>query len=159
MPRGGKYKSIKKLEPDPMYGSLTLAKFINRVMQDGKKTTAQRAVYDAFEVIKSQGKDPMETFEKALDTVGPRQEVRAKRIGGAAYQVPVEVRGERRIALACRWILDATRKRPNTETPTFAQKLAAELLAASNNEGEAIRKRDVTYKMAEANKAFAHFKW
>lgn len=129
-------------------------------MRDGKKTTAQRVVYDAFEIIKEKGNEnPVAILEKAVDAVGPKVEVRARRIGGAAYQVPSEVRGERRNSLAVRWILEAATKRPSVEYKTFAQKLAAELMDAVNNAGEAIRKRDVAHRMAEANKAFAHFRW
>lgn len=159
MPRGGKGVEKRKMLADPIYGSVLLTKFINNVMQDGKKTTAQRIVYDAMEIIKEKGKEPVATFEKAIDTVAPKQEVRPKRIGGAAYQVPMEVRGPRKVSLAIRWILEATRKRPTAEYKTFAQKLAAELLDASNNEGEAIKRRDAIHKMAEANKAFAHFRF
>lgn len=147
------------VKPDPLYNSLLLAKFINRSMIDGKKTTIQRAVYDAMDLLKSQGHDPLQVFENAIENVGPKIEVRAKRIGGAAYQVPMEVRGPRRISLAIRWLLEATRKRSNSEFKTFAEKLAAELLAANQNEGEAMRKKDVAHRMAEANKAFAHFRF
>src|SRR5579871_7005874 len=115
MARGGIKIKKRKAEADPVYGSVLLAKFINNIMHDGKKTTAQRVVYDAFEMLKSQGHNPVQVFEKALETVGPKLEVRARRIGGAAYQVPTEVRGTRRISLAIRWILDATRKRSNAE--------------------------------------------
>jgi small subunit ribosomal protein S7 len=148
----------RQIQPDPVYGSIFIAKFINRLMRDGKKTTAQRVVYDALEVLKKEG-DPVKIFEQAIETVGPRQEVKARRIGGAAYQVPSEVRGPRRIALAIRWILEAATKRPNTEYKTFADKLAAEIKDATQNLGEAIRKRDIAHRMADANKAFAHFRW
>ncbi len=147
------------VKADPLYNSVLLAKFINRSMVDGKKTTIQRAVYDAMDLLKSQGHDPLQVFENAIENVGPKIEVRAKRIGGAAYQVPMEVRGPRRISLAIRWLLEATRKRSNSEFKTFAEKLAAELLAANQNEGEAMRKKDVAHRMAEANKAFAHFRF
>lgn len=145
--------------PDPVYQDLMVAKLINKIMIDGKKTIAQKLVYDAFEKIKAQGLDPVETLNRAIDTVGPKVEVRAKRIGGAAYQVPTEVRGERRVALAIRWMLDAARKRPNKEFRSFSDKLASELLDASKNTGESIRKRDIAQKMAEANRAFAHFRF
>lgn len=128
-------------------------------MFSGKKTVAQRQVYNAFEIMKAKGVDPLVTFEKAIDIVAPKVEVKARRIGGAAYQVPSEVRGTRRISLAFRWILEATKKRSNSEYKTFGQKLAAELIDASNNAGESIKKRDVVHKMAEANKAFAHFRF
>ncbi len=147
------------MTPDPIYGSALLTKFINNVMEDGKKTVAQQNVYKAFEILKSKGMEPLATFEKALDTIAPKQEVKAKRVGGAAYQVPQEVRGTRKISLSIRWLLEATRKKPNSEFKTFSEKLAAEIIAAVNNEGEAIRKRDNVHKMADANKAFAHFRF
>ena len=159
MPRGHKIVEKRKLTPDPLYGSILVSKFINNVMEDGKKTVAQQNVYNAFEIIKEKGMDPLATFEKALDIIAPKQEVRPKRVGGAAYQVPMEVRGPRKISLSIRWLLEATRKKPNTEFKTFSQKLAAEIMSALNNEGEAIRKRDTVHKMAEANKAFAHFRF
>jgi len=159
MSRGQKIIKKREISPDPIYGNVLVARFINRSMYDGKKTTAQRMIYGAFEIIKEQGKDPVEVFEKAIDTVAPKQEVRAKRVGGAAYQVPMEVRGPRRISLAIRWILEAAKKRPNTESKTFSEKLAAEFLSASANEGEAIKKRDLMHKMADANKAFSHFRF
>lgn len=160
MARGKKNITKKRrIQPDPIYGNILVAKFINRLMRDGKKTVAQKVVYSAFDLLKAQGHDPVSLFEKAIEAIGPKQEVKARRIGGAAYQVPSEVRGARRIALAIRWILEATSKRSNAEYKTFSQKLAAELLDASQNQGEAIKKRDVAHRMAEANKAFAHFRW
>lgn len=159
MPRGGRDIKRREVMPDPIYGSVLVARFINRTMISGKKTTAQRMVYGAFDIIKEEGKDPVETLEKAIDLVAPKQEVRAKRVGGAAYQVPMEVRGPRKISLAIRWILEAAKKRPTAEYKTFDRKLAAELLAILNNEGEAVKKRDTVHKMAEANKAFAHFRY
>lgn len=123
-----------------------------------KKTVAQRVVYDAFEILKKDG-NPLEIFTQAIEAVGPKVEVKARRIGGAAYQVPQEVRGSRKNALAIRWILEAARKRPTAEYKTFADKLAAELFSATRNEGDAIKKRDVAHRMAEANKAFSHFRW
>lgn len=149
----------RKLEPDPIYKSRLLTRFVNKVMFDGKKSIAQRIVYQALEEIEKTGKNPIQTFELALSNVSPRMEVRPRRVGGASYQVPVEVRGDRREALAIRWIIDAARKRGNKEFHTFASKLAAELTAAANNEGTAIRKKEDTLRMAEANKAFAHFRW
>ncbi len=129
-------------------------------MRDGKKTIAEKHVYTAFKLIKEQtNQDPLQLFEKAIQNVGPKMEIKARRIGGANFQVPVEVKHDRRIALAIRWIIEAARKRPNKEYHTFAEKLAAELIAAANNEGEAIRKRDMTLRQAEANKAFATFRW
>jgi len=149
----------RQIEPDVLYNNVLVTKLVNYVMQDGKKTVAQTNVYKAFEIIKEKGEDPLKVFDKALQNVGPKVEVKARRMGGANYQVPVEVKHERRMALALRWILDATRKRSNKEYHLFAQKLAAELLDASNNLGEAIRKRDTTMKQAEANRAFAHFRF
>lgn len=128
-------------------------------MEDGKKTVAQKNVYNALDILKEKGMDPIQSFEKALDSIAPRQEVRAKRVGGAAYQVPMEVRGTRKVSLSIRWLLEATRKKPNTDYKTFSEKLASEIIAALNNEGEAIRKRDSVHKMADANKAFAHFRF
>ena len=159
MARGKTVKRRRDVAGDAIYNNLQVSKFINRLMRDGKKTTAQRVVYKAFDIIREKGQDPIKTFETALDTIGPKQEVKARRIGGAAYQVPSEVRGPRRLALAIRWILEATEKRPTSEYKSFAEKLAAELLDASQNQGEAVKKRDVAHKMAEANKAFAHFRW
>ncbi|HUD44934.1 MAG TPA: 30S ribosomal protein S7 [Patescibacteria group bacterium] len=156
-----RHKKVDKrqIQPDFMYNSILVAKFTNCLMKNGKKTAAQRAIYQAFDLIKEKGMDPLEVFEKALQTIGPKIEVKARRVGGASYQVPVEVRNERKVALAIRWILDAARKRPNTEYHTFGQKLAQELMDASQNQGEAIRKRDVMQKQADANKAFASFRW
>lgn len=159
MARGNSRHKRMKPTTDPVYGDLMVSMLINKIMIDGKKTIAQKLVYDAFEKIKTQGLDPLVILNKAIDTVGPKVEVRAKRIGGAAYQVPSEVRGERRIALAIRWMLDAARKRPNKEFRSFSDKLASELLDASKNTGESIRKRDIAQKMAEANRAFAHFRF
>ncbi len=159
MSRGAKQVKKRDIAPDPVYGNVLVARFINRAMVSGKKTTAQRVVYGAFEIIKEQGKDPIEVFERAMDQVAPKQEVRAKRVGGAAYQVPTEVRGPRKTSLAIRWILEAAKKRSTAEFKTFDQKLAAELLAVINNEGEAVKKRDMVHKMAEANKAFSHFRF
>ena len=158
MARGGANFKRRMVEADPVYGNILVAKFINRLMRDGKKTVAQRVVYDAFELLKKEG-DPVKIFEQAIDNVGPKQEVKARRIGGAAYQVPQEVRGARRVALAIRWILEAAAKRPTAEHKSFASKLAAELKDAAQNLGEAIRKRDIAHRMAEANKAFSHFRW
>lgn len=151
---------VKKLaEPDPMYGNRLLGRFINRVMVDGKKSTAQKQVYNALELIKETGEDPIKTFELAVQNVGPKMEVKARRVGGASYQVPMEVRGDRRVSLAIRWMVGIARKRSNKEFKTFGHKLAAELTAAAKGEGEAIKKRDTIHRMAEANRAFAHFKW
>ena len=158
MARGNSVTKKRLISPDPIYGNILVARFINRLMRDGKKTVAQRVVYDALDLLKKEG-DPVKIFEQAIDNVGPRQEVKARRIGGAAYQVPQEVRGARRTALAIRWILEVAAKRPTAEHKSFASKLAAELKDASQNLGEAIRKRDIAHRMAEANKAFSHFRW
>lgn len=149
----------RQITPDRIYSSVIVAKLINYIMIDGKKTVAQAQVYGAFDALKEKGEDPLKAFEKAMQNVGPKVEVKARRLGGANYQVPVEVKYDRRIALALRWLIAAARKRPNKEYHTFAEKLAAEILAAVNNEGEAIRKRDISLKQAEANRAFAHFRW
>ena len=134
-----------------------MTRFVNRVMQDGKKTIAEKIVYGAMAQIKDQAKkEPLEVFEAAIRNVGPRVEVRSRRVGGASYQVPSEVRGDRKEALAIRWILVSAKARSGH---TMAEKLAGELLDASQNQGGAIKKRDDTHKMAEANKAFAHFRW
>ena len=143
---------------DLVYGSTKIEKFINNVMKDGKKNTARKVVYGAFEIIKEKKKDlePLEVFELALKNTGPLMEIRSRRVGGANYQVPREVRPERRFALAVRWILDAANSKKGRP---MHEKLADELLAASNNEGDAVKKRENVHKMADANKAFAHFAW
>ncbi|OGF99392.1 30S ribosomal protein S7 [Candidatus Gottesmanbacteria bacterium RIFCSPHIGHO2_02_FULL_39_14] len=158
MSRSGKIKK-HSIEVDPIYNNRLLARFINRVMRDGKKSVAQHEVYKAMEIIKKQNKDPLEIFQAALLNISPRMEVKSRRVGGASYQVPTEVRGERKISLSIRWLIEAARKRSNKEYHTFADKLSAELLDAYHNAGEAIRKRDLMHRMAEANKAFAHFRW
>lgn len=150
----------RKLTPDPIYNSRLITRLINKVMYDGKKTVAQKAVYSALEEIEKQtGKNPLLVFESALANVSPRMEVRPRRVGGASYQVPVEVRGDRKEALALRWLLKAAASRSSKEYKDFGSKLAAELLDAANNTGGAIKKRDDTLRMAEANRAFAHFRW
>jgi small subunit ribosomal protein S7 len=154
-------RAIKKRDevaPDFIYNSQKLEKFINYVMWSGKKETARKVVYEAFNVIKEKtgNPNPLEVFDLAIKNAGPSTEVRSKRIGGANYQVPIEVRPERRLALAMRWIRDAAR---GGKGKPMHQKLADELIAASKNEGAAIKKKEDTHKMAEANKAFAHFAW
>jgi small subunit ribosomal protein S7 len=149
----------RKVKPDTLYNNVVVTKLINYIMRDGKKTVAQAQVYNAFTILSEKGEDPLKTFEKAIQNVGPKVEVKARRIGGANYQVPVEVRHERRMALALRWLIDAARKRSNKEFHTFAEKLATEILEANQNQGEAIRKRDIALKQAEANRAFGHFRW
>ena len=148
----------REIEPDPKYDDVRLAKFINNVMKGGKKSVAQRVVYGALEIVKSKTKtkEPLEFFNKALENVSPVLEVKSRRVGGATYQVPYEVRGDRKEALAIRWILEAAK---NKKGKPMAEKLAQELLDASKNEGEAIKKRQNVHRMAEANKAFAHFAW
>lgn len=154
-------KAVKRLvDVDPVYNSRLLAKFINKVMQDGKKSIAQAVVYKALDVIKEQSKqEPLGVFEKALQNISPKMEVKPRRIGGASYQVPIEVRGDRKEALSIRWVIAGARARSNKEFHTFAEKLAAELLDAANNTGSAIKKRDDMQKAAAANRAFAHFRW
>jgi small subunit ribosomal protein S7 len=149
----------RQIEGDKVYRSKLVAKFINNIMKDGKKTVAQKVIYKTLELLSKDNQDSMEIFEKAIQNVGPRQEVRPKRIGGASYQVPVEVRGERKTLLATRWILDAAKARSNKDFPTFPEKLAAELMDAYKEEGAAIKKRDTVLRMAEANRAFAHFRF
>lgn len=149
----------RKIQPDPVYNNVLITKLINYIMRDGKKTVAQAQVYKALQILKTKGEDPVKLFEKAIQNVGPVVEVRARRVGGANYQVPTEVKHERRVSLALRWIIDAARKRLNKDYHEFADKLAAELINASQNLGEAIRKRDLAIKQAEANKAFSHFRW
>ncbi|MFA7315893.1 MAG: 30S ribosomal protein S7 [Candidatus Paceibacterota bacterium] len=146
------------VDPDIMYNSQKLGKFINNIMMHGKKETARKAVYKAFDIIKEKtgNPNPLEVFDTAIKNAGPLVEVRSRRIGGANYQVPREVRPERRLALAMRWIIDAARSKKGA--PIY-EKLAEELILASKNEGSAIKKRDDTHKMAESNKAFAHFAW
>ncbi len=145
------------LPPDPIFNEVLVTKLINFVMRRGKKNVARRLVYGAFEIIKQKTqKNPVDVFLKAVSNVQPMIEVRSRRIGGATYQVPTEVRPERRIALALRWIINFARDRKDK---SFSNKLAAEILAAYNNEGAAIKKKEDTHRMAEANKAFAHFKW
>ena len=156
MPRKGNVPKREVL-PDPVYGSVTVAKLINSIMLDGKKGTAQSIVYGAFDMIAAQtGEEPLEVFEKAMNNIMPVLEVKAKRIGGANYQVPVEVRPERRQTLGLRWLTKYTRARGER---TMAERLAKELMDAANNTGASVKKKEDTHKMAEANKAFAHFRW
>ena len=143
--------------PDPKFGDEVLSKFMNSVMLDGKKSVAELIVYGAFETVEQRAKrDPLGVFHDALANVRPLVEVRSRRVGGATYQVPVEVRPDRRRALAIRWLVNAARKRGEN---TMTEKLAAELLDASNNRGTAVKKREDTHKMAEANRAFSHYRW
>ena len=153
-----KRKAPKKIPiVDPKYKSVIIPKLINSIMYDGKKVTAEKIVYDAIEKIKSKSKDePITVFNDAISNVRPTVEVRSRRVGGATYQVPVEVKSNRSQALALRWLLAACRKRKNK---TMADKLFSELMDASQNKGSAVKKREDTHKMAESNKAFAHFRW
>jgi small subunit ribosomal protein S7 len=143
--------------PDPVYNSKLVTRFINKIMMKGKKGVAEGIVYDAFDIIRSKtGKDPLETFETALKNVMPVLEVRARRVGGANYQVPVEVRADRRMSLGIRWLVNYSRARGEK---TMHERLASELMDAANNTGASVKKREDTHKMAEANKAFAHYRW
>lgn len=145
---------------DPIFGSRVVARLINKVMLDGKKSIAQKLVYKAFEQVKEKsGQDPVSVFEKALQNVFPKMEVRPRRVGGASYQVPSEVRGDRKESLALRWILASAASKPNKEFKTFDQKLAAEILDAANGTGGAVKKKDDVQRTAQANRAFAHFRW
>jgi len=147
----------REINPDPKFGDLVISKFMNNLMYDGKKTAAEGIVYGALEKIQSKAKqDPVQVFHEALNNVAPAIEVRSRRVGGATYQVPVEVRAERRQALAIRWIITAARGRNET---TMIDRLSGELLDAANNRGTAVKKREDTHKMAEANRAFSHYRW
>ena len=147
----------RKIIPDPKFGDLVVSKFTNCLMLDGKKSVAEGILYGAFDIIeKKAGTDPLKAFHEAIDNVKPAIEVRSRRVGGATYQVPVEVRSLRRQALAIRWIVDLARKRSEN---TMTERLSGELLDAANNRGAAVKKREDTHKMAEANKAFSHYRW
>ncbi|MFO1506481.1 MAG: 30S ribosomal protein S7 [Lysobacterales bacterium] len=147
---------IRTLLPDPKHGSEVIARFINMVMQSGKKSVAERIVYGALAHIGEKSAEPVGLVEKALGNVAPAVEVKSRRVGGATYQVPVEVRASRRTALAMRWVIEAARKRGENTMP---RKLAAELLDAAESRGGAVKKREETHRMAEANKAFSHYRW
>ncbi|MDY6083720.1 MAG: 30S ribosomal protein S7 [Dialister sp.] len=156
MPRKGAVPKRDVL-PDPVYGSKVVTRFINKVMLDGKKGVAESIVYGAFDICHSKlNEDPMVVFQKALENVEPVVEVKARRVGGANYQVPVEVRAERRLTLGIRWMVNFARKRGER---TMEERLAGELMDAYNNTGAAVKKKEDTHKMAEANKAFAHYRW
>src|ERR1700728_2159494 len=147
----------RKITPDPKYKDKLVSKFTNTLMYGGKKATAEGILYGSFDIVTERFKEePLEVFRKALDNVKPKLEVKSRRVGGATYQVPVEVRPERRVSLAIRWILNATRAR---KEKTVAEKLAAELTDAFKNQGTAIKKKEDTHKMADANQAFAHYRW
>ena len=147
----------REINPDPKFGDLVITKFMNAVMLHGKKSTAETIVYGALDQVQGKAKqEPVTLFHQALDNVAPHLEVRSRRVGGATYQVPVDVRPERRQALAIRWLIAAARKRNET---TMVDRLSGELLDAANNRGTAVKKREDTHKMAEANRAFAHYRW
>jgi small subunit ribosomal protein S7 len=147
----------REIIPDAKFGDIVVAKFMNTIMYEGKKSTAEKIVYGALDGVEAKAKsDPLAVFRQALDNVAPSVEVRSRRVGGATYQVPVEVRTERRQALAIRWIINAARERNDK---TMVDRLASELLDASNNRGAAVKKREDTHRMAEANRAFAHYRW
>ena len=146
----------REILPDPQFKNLTVAKFMNMVMQDGKKSIAEKIIYGALEEVAAKKGDPIEALDAALDNVRPSVEVKSRRVGGATYQVPVEVRPVRRDTLAMRWLIDAARKRGEK---TMAKRLAGELIEASESRGTAVKKREDTHRMADANKAFAHFRW
>jgi small subunit ribosomal protein S7 len=143
--------------PDPKHGDRMVGRFVNVLMRDGKKSTAESILYGAFDEIESKMRsDPLATFRRALDNIRPRVEVKSRRVGGATYQVPIEVRPERATSVAMRWLADYARKRPGR---SMREKLASEIIDAANERGESVKKRDDTHRMAEANKAFAHFRW
>ena len=147
----------REINPDPKFGDLVVTKFMNAIMLHGKKSVAESIVYGAFDVVQNKSKqEPIAVFHQALDNVAPHVEVRSRRVGGATYQVPVDVRPERRQALAIRWLIAAARKRNET---TMVDRLSGELLDAANNRGSAVKKREDTHKMADANRAFSHYRW
>lgn len=151
---------VRQVLPDTKYKSTKVAKLINYAMKDGKKSVAQKQVYIALDILAEKvNKKPLEAFDDVLKTVTPQMEVRSRRVGGAAYQVPMPVKGRRGFALALRWIIAEARKRSNKTYHSFGEKLAAEMIDILNNQGGAIQKRDTSHKMADANKAFAHFRW
>jgi len=147
----------REILPDPKFGDLVLAKFVNILMLDGKKSVAEKIVYDALDTIEAKGNaEPVEVFKQALENIGPQVEIKSRRVGGSTYQVPVEVRADRKIALAMRWMIEAARKRGEKG---MKLRLAGEVLDANQNRGSAFKKKEDTHRMAEANKAFAHFRW
>ena len=147
----------REVIPDPKFGDLVVSKFMNSLMKDGKKSTAERIVYGAFDLVQERVKqDPVGVFHQALENIRPSVEVRSRRVGGATYQVPVEVRSERQQALAIRWLIESSRKRGEN---TMVERLSGELLDAMNGRGQAVKKREDTHRMAEANRAFSHYRW
>ena len=156
VPRRGNVPK-REILPDPIYNSVLVTKLVNQIMLDGKKGVAQKVVYDAFDIIKEKtGKEPLDAFNEAMNNIMPSLEVKARRVGGATYQVPIEVRPARRQTLALRWLVDYARKRGEK---TMKDRLAGEIMDACNNTGNAVKKREDMHKNAEANKAFAHFRW
>ncbi len=156
MPRRGNVPK-REILPDPLYNSVLVTKLVNSIMLDGKKGVAQKVVYGAFDIIKEKsGKDPLDVFTTALENIMPSLEVKARRVGGATYQVPIEVRPERRQTLGLRWLTNYSR---NRSEKTMKERLAGEIMDASNNLGSAVKKREDTHKMADSNKAFAHYRW
>ncbi len=147
------------IKNDPLYNSRLITKIVNKVMYDGKKSIAQTLVYKALDQIEKTGKSPLQTLETAIANISPRMEVRPRRVGGASYQVPVEVRGDRKESLAIRWLIAGARAKGNKEFHTFWEKLAVEILDAAEGKGSAIKKKEDTLRAAEANKAFSHFRW
>lgn len=159
MPRSGQVKK-RPTVLDSIFGDELLEKFINRSMRNGKKSAAANQVYSALKIIKEKlNQDPVMVFHQAIENVKPQMEVRSRRLGGAAYQVPMPVRGDRKQSLAIRWVIQSSQKKSSKDFHTFAQKLAAEILDAYNNTGSSIKKKEDTHRMAEANKAFSHFRW
>jgi len=156
-----RHKKVEKrqIKGDRVYKNKLVAQFVNYLMKSGKKTVAQNVLYETFHILSKKSKDPVLVFEQALQNVGPKQEVKARRVGGASYQIPIEIRGDRKMALAMRWIIQAAKARSNKEFHHFSEKLAAEFVDAVENKGEAIKKRDNVFRMAQANRAFAHFRW
>ncbi|OGD83629.1 30S ribosomal protein S7 [Candidatus Curtissbacteria bacterium RBG_13_40_7] len=165
MPRAGKVEK-RQIQPDPLHQNFLVAKLINRIMEEGKKSIAQKIVYGAFDQIRKKGQDPVKTFEKAVDNVMPKMEVRPRRVGGASYMVPMEVRGGRRQSLAITWLVTAARNRsakeilnPPKNKPLMMAKLENEILDAAAGTGKAVSKKEEMHRIAEANRAFAHFRW
>lgn len=147
----------REVTPDPKHGDKVVGRFINIIMKDGKKSTAEKVIYGAFDMIESKMRsDPLAMFRRSLENIRPRVEVKSRRVGGATYQVPIEIRPERASSLAMRWLADYSRKRPGK---SMSEKLANEIIDAANERGEAVKKREDTHRMAEANKAFAHYRW
>ena len=156
MPRRG-FVPKRDVLPDPVYGSKMVSKLVNSIMMDGKKGVAQKIVYDAFDIVKEKtGKDPLEVYDQAMENIMPLLEVKARRVGGSNYQVPIEVRPDRRVPLGLRWLTQYSRQR---NEKTMKERLANEILDAVNGQGGAVKKKEDTHKMAEANKAFAHYRW